>query len=97
MLDNVVNWLRSELNIFYVLGCVFDIMQSPAQAEMHSITVDFELNGYLCRLIFWETGNGHIEVIEIENEKTFIDEIFDIKTEFAKAKPFNELAVRLST
>lgn len=95
MLDNVVNWLRSELNIFFVLGCVFDIMQSPEQAEMRSITVDFEFNVYLCRLVFWETGNGHIEVIEIENEKTFIDESFDIEIEFAKAKPFSELAVRL--
>ncbi len=95
MLDKVLNWLRSELNIFTVLGCIFDIMQSPEQADMQSVTVDFELNDNLCRLIFWETGNGHIEVIEIESEKTLIDESFYLEVEFAKEEPFKELAERL--
>lgn len=95
MLDKVLNWLRSELNVFALLGCVFDIMQSPEHADTHSVTVDFELNDKLCRLIFWETGNGHVEVIEINSEKTLIDESFDIDAEFAKAEPFKELAERL--
>lgn len=95
MLDKVFNWLRSELNIFTLLGCIFDIMQSPENSDTRSVTVDFELNDKLCRLIFWDIGNGHVEVIEIDSEKTLIDESFDIDAEFAKAEPFKELAERL--
>lgn len=95
MLSKVLDWLSSELNVFSVLGCVFDITESPEYADMQSITVDFELNDNLCRLIFWETGSGHIEVIEIDSEKTLIDESFSIESEFSKENPFMYLAKRL--
>lgn len=96
MLDKVLNWLRSDLNIFTVLGCIFDVVQSPEHADTQSVTVDFEINDNLCRLIFWETGNGHVEVIEIKSEKTLVDESFDIEAELEKFEPFKELAKRLS-
>ncbi len=95
MLEKVFDWLHSELNIYTALGCIFDITQSPKHSEIKSITVDFELNDNLCRLIFWETGYGHIEAIDINSEKTLVDESFDIEIELAKTEPFKQFVERL--
>lgn len=96
MLDMALNWLRSDLNLFTKLGSHFEIMESPERADIGSVTADFELNNYFCRLIFWESGSAHIEVIEIDSEKTFLDEAFDFEVELLKKEPFKEYADRLS-
>lgn len=95
MLDKAFNWIHSDLNVFTILGCIFETIRSPEQAEVQSVAVDFELNSYLCRLTFWESGNGHIEVIEIDSEQTFMDEGFDLERELGKNEPFKELAGKL--
>lgn len=96
MLQKVLDWLRSDENIFMMLGCVFEIMRSPENADGQSITVDFDLNKYYFRLTFWDSGSGHVEVLETDSEATIVDEGFDIDTVFGSEKPFEELAKKLS-
>lgn len=95
MLNKVLNWLRSDANIFVKSGCCFNVVQSLEGAEVKSIAADFEFSSYLCRIIFWETGVGHVEVIDIDSEVTFIDEPVDIEKEFGLEIPFFELAAQL--
>ncbi|OMH38973.1 hypothetical protein [Motiliproteus sp. MSK22-1] len=96
MLQKVLDWLKSDKNIFMMLGCVFEIMRSPEHADSQSITVNFDLNKYFCRLTFWDSGSGHIEVLETDSEATIVDEGFDIDAVFSSEKPFEELAKKLS-
>ena len=64
MLSDVNKWLESPQNTFIKNGIVFEISTPPSEAPTRSITLDFEVEKYICRLIFWEEGYGHVEVLE---------------------------------
>lgn len=97
MLSEVNKWLDSPENIFKNKGCVFDISTPPPEAPVRSITLDFEVEKYLCRLIFWEEGYGHVEVLEINTGKTFKNESFDSKQELGSSVPFHILFKELQS
>ncbi len=96
MIKKVLDWLTSDKNIFTMLGCIFEIMRAPEHAEVQSVTIDFDLNNYFCRLTFWDSGQGHMEVLNSETEETVIDEAFDAKSMMNADKPFEELAKKLA-
>ncbi|BFM49940.1 hypothetical protein [Marinomonas sp. THO17] len=97
MLQKVLDWLNSDANVFTMLGCIFEIMRAPEHADTQSITVDFDFNSYFCRLTFWDSGQGHIEILNGDSEETVMDESFDIESVLGQEKPFEEVVAKLSS
>ncbi|MYM59081.1 hypothetical protein GTG28_07580 [Vibrio sp. OCN044] len=96
MLEQVTNWLKSNTNIFKQYDCKFEVSHSPQESDTKSITVDFEYNSYYCRLIFWDNGLGHIEVIDIESEKPILDQSFTSTRQLETSKPFENFIEKMS-
>lgn len=96
MLSNVEKWMNSNDNVFLMHGCEFNVSRSPKDSNPLSITIDFDFNTYFCRLIFWESEQGHIEILDIDTENTFMDEGFDIDATLKADIPFMELFEKLS-
>lgn len=89
MLNEILTWINSNENIFKKHGENFEILQTEDKIKNYGcVTLDFEFQDYYCRFIFWKEGNGHIEVVDIEKEITFIDESIDWFSELNKDEPF---------
>lgn len=95
MLDEAEKWINSRVNIFKKYGCDFDVVTPPSDAPAKSITLDFEITNKMCRIIFWETGFGHVEAINIDTEEVILDESFDPKEELNRQAPFQFLFDRV--
>ena len=97
MLKEVVNWIESKSNVFTMYGCEFEVLHSPEESETQSITVDFECENYYCRLIFWDAGYGHVEVVDVNTEETMLDQSFDVVEQLRTAKPFNDFLIKMTS
>ncbi|KFI11666.1 hypothetical protein F0223_11575 [Vibrio coralliilyticus] len=95
MLKKVANWLESNENIFKEHGCQFEVLYSPEESKTKSMTIDFEYESYYCRLIFWDTGRGHAEFVDIETEVSIIDQSFDVSEQLETPKPFENFLTKM--
>ncbi|MCP4494115.1 MAG: hypothetical protein GY820_43455 [Gammaproteobacteria bacterium] len=91
MLKIIEKWLESDVNFLRQYGCEFEVSRPPKATETQSITIDFDLNQYFCRLVFWDSGYAHIEVMGIESGKTFIDTSFDLTEELKAGVLFEDV------
>ena len=96
MLRNVINWIKSKSNVFTMYGCELEVFYSPEESETKSITVDLECEHYYCRLIFWDEGYGHVEIVNIDTEKTLLDQSFDVVEQLCTEKPFNYFLIKMT-
>lgn len=96
MLDEILIWIDSDENIFRKKVQRFEILQTKEQIKKYGcLTLDFELENYYCRFIFWEGGNGHIEILNIKTEITLLDEDINWLFELKKQEPFLSIYERI--
>lgn len=72
MLERYLSWIESESNVFKQHGCVLEITRSLTEADIKSVRADFEFNCFICRITFWDSGTGHVEVINMDSEETLL-------------------------
>jgi hypothetical protein len=95
MLSHFERWIQEKYQEIEKMGYKAEVVKSPSDINEPSIRLDLDSDDYIARITLWESGESHLEIIDVLSENMVFDEylIIDVNIKLSEAfeKFFNRL------